>query len=157
MREWLYIVTRLRVACLSQSIQRPPCACCIMWAFYAAFIQDCFTHLYPVCPKDFSTHPFSLRRQTSSLSQGHVLTFLLLGLLSWSQAWNAVLYVLSPSRLFLSFRASVPSSPRVPPALRPSAAAPITWCSHFSRTYPHWLHPASPECFHVISSEIVTT
>lgn len=105
-----------------------PFACSIVWTFYVAFIQNRSTHLCPV-----STCPFSLRRQTCSLSWGHTL------------APGSPLPIpglqccpLSPQpfqTLPISQGLSTPA-PRVPFAPCHSAAALVTCFSHFS--YTHW-------------------
>lgn len=128
------IITRLCVTHLPPEHSVSPFACSIMWTLCAPCIQDHSTHLCPVHPKAFSTLPFSLRRQTSSLSWGH------------PPAPQSPLQSSISAALPDSSRLSGPSSPPTPEFLHPpppprhSAAALVTCFSHFSRT--HWYAPS---------------
>lgn len=148
MRELSYTDARLWVRALLHSFPCPPLPAASQGHFTQLLFQDRFTHFYPVYHSDSSARVSSLRRQTASLSQEHVtIIFLLLRLLSMSQAWHALLYLLSPSRLFLPSKASVPPPPPttqlhgllaslISPILTHTGVYPASLCmrpSHFLR------------------------
>lgn len=160
MRQWPYIVTRLHVACLPQSIQCLPHLCLqhhvgVLCSFYSRLLYTSLSCL----PKGFLHIPLFSKETDSfgisgpcpqSLAPRSPLPVLGLECCTLSPRPFQTLPVFQGlSSLCLQ---SPPAFPRPPPV-----AVPITCCFHFSRTYLHWLHPASPACVHVISSGIVTT